>query len=264
MKTYKCMNINFNGVFVFLGKGFLIFIILISFTLTARTEIRVDTDGDRICDDDEINIYRTDPENIDTDGDGFDDWEELNNGYSPLLDDNVKLEDCDYDEDGLSDRMELNFHTDLTNPDTDGDGFLDGEEIENGYNPRDKTLVKLAKRIEVNTGIEHELSYFLGGVRIGKFPISAGLPNMPTPKGHFKIETKHPNAWSSYGLWMPYWMNFKNGKYGIHQLPYWSNGAVEGEESLGKPASHGCVRLGKEGAKAMYDFAEIGTEVFIY
>ena len=41
----------------------------------------------------------------------------------------------DSDEDGLSDDAELSLGTDPNNADTDGDGYLDGIEIERGYNP---------------------------------------------------------------------------------------------------------------------------------
>ena len=41
----------------------------------------------------------------------------------------------DSDDDGLTDAMEEIYGTDKNNPDTDGDGYLDGDEIENGYDP---------------------------------------------------------------------------------------------------------------------------------
>ena len=41
----------------------------------------------------------------------------------------------DSDEDGLSDDMEVIYGTDKNNPDTDGDGYKDGEEVEKGYDP---------------------------------------------------------------------------------------------------------------------------------
>ncbi len=41
----------------------------------------------------------------------------------------------DSDEDGLSDDMEILYKTDKNNPDTDGDGYTDGEEVKNGYDP---------------------------------------------------------------------------------------------------------------------------------
>ncbi len=41
----------------------------------------------------------------------------------------------DSNQDGLSDYLEKYYGTDPNNPDTDGDGYLDGEEIENGFDP---------------------------------------------------------------------------------------------------------------------------------
>ena len=46
----------------------------------------------------------------------------------------------DTDLDGLTDQGEIQiFHTDLNNPDTDGDSFLDGAEVLVGTNPLDKS-----------------------------------------------------------------------------------------------------------------------------
>ncbi|MBI4812027.1 L,D-transpeptidase [Candidatus Falkowbacteria bacterium] len=223
-----------------------------------------DKDADGVSDIDEIKIYKTDPSNADTDGDGYGDWEELNSDYSPHNPAVVKLEDNDYDSDGLSDRMELNFHSDLTNPDTDGDGHKDGEEIAAGFNPLNGNGAKLQKRIEINTS-NQELSYFLGEVRLGKFKVSTGKASMPTFQGDFKVENKAIKAWSrSYGLWMPYWMGMAGGKFGIHELPYWPSGYREGADHLGIPVSHGCIRLGIGPAKTLYDWTEVGTPVTIY
>ncbi|MDD4902118.1 MAG: trypsin-like peptidase domain-containing protein [Patescibacteria group bacterium] len=44
----------------------------------------------------------------------------------------------DSDHDGLSDAQEAQLGTDPRNPDTDGDGYLDGSEVVNGYNPLGK------------------------------------------------------------------------------------------------------------------------------
>ncbi|MFH0852976.1 MAG: hypothetical protein V1853_01040 [bacterium] len=41
----------------------------------------------------------------------------------------------DTDSDGLSDIDESFYGTEIDNQDTDGDGYLDGEEVDNGYNP---------------------------------------------------------------------------------------------------------------------------------
>lgn len=247
--------------FKYLFFGLVLFLLCISPQVSANYV--ADTDMDGVPDKDEIALYKTSIYNSDTDGDGYSDWVELVNGYSPLNAEAVTLEENDYDGDGLSDRMELNFGTDLSKADTDEDGYTDGAEIESYYNPLESSSDKLDKRIEVDTG-KQELSYFLGGVRMGKFIISSGIGNT-TPKGHFQIYNKHPKAWSPYGLWMPYWMAITaNGRIGLHELPVWPSGYREGEDHLGSPASHGCIRLGLDGAKFMYEWSDIGTPVFIY
>ncbi|MFQ5979663.1 MAG: PKD domain-containing protein [Candidatus Heimdallarchaeota archaeon] len=52
---------------------------------TATVIVLADTDGDGLTDEDEINVYGTDPLNPDTDGDGFTDYDEINvYGTDPL------------------------------------------------------------------------------------------------------------------------------------------------------------------------------------
>ncbi len=41
----------------------------------------------------------------------------------------------DSDHDGIPDLQETQYHTDWRNPDTDGDGYLDGEEVVSGHDP---------------------------------------------------------------------------------------------------------------------------------
>lgn len=43
--------------------------------------------------------------------------------------------DNDWDNDGLTNREESYWDTDPNNPDTDGDGYLDGEEVASGHDP---------------------------------------------------------------------------------------------------------------------------------
>jgi hypothetical protein len=240
-----------------------ILIVFLLFPFISQANNLSDRDFDGVPDMDEVNIYHTDPDNWDTDQDGYSDYVELNFGFTPLSKEPLLLEESDYDGDGLSDRMELNFGTDLSLKDTDQDGFSDWEEIESGYDPNNAKALKLEKRIEVNIA-KQELSNFLGGVRLHTFVISSGKNNS-TPLGHFEIVNKNSNAWSAtYGLWMPWWMGLDRGSIGLHQLPYWPSGYVEGEDHLGTPVSHGCIRLGSDNAEYMYNWTPLGTEVFIY
>jgi hypothetical protein len=65
---------------------------------------------------------------IDTDKDGLSDTREVELGTS--------IQKTDTDDDGLFDREEVEtYKTDPLNPDTDGDSYLDGAEVESGYNP---------------------------------------------------------------------------------------------------------------------------------
>jgi len=65
---------------------------------------------------------------VDSDGDSLTDAEE--NGFGT----NINLIDSDFD--GLSDYEELKvYKTNPLNPDSDGDGYNDGDEVKNGYNP---------------------------------------------------------------------------------------------------------------------------------
>jgi len=67
-------------------------------------------------------------ETLDSDKDGLTDVREAQLGTDP--------HNPDTDGDGLFDKEEVDvYHTNPLNPDTDGDGFKDGDEVKNGYNP---------------------------------------------------------------------------------------------------------------------------------
>ena len=119
------------------------------------------------------------------------------------------------------------------------------------------------KYIDIN--IENQvMTLFEDGMKVNQFLISSGKYWMPSPLGTFSVKRKELNHWStSYGLWMPYSMNFL-GPYYIHELPYWPNGYREGENHLGVRVSHGCIRLGVGSAKYVFDWSEIGTAIYIH
>jgi len=130
--------------------------------------INLDSDSDTVSDEDEVNTYFTHPANADTDNDLIDDGDEIygyylptnpaanasgyipgqNNGglnvtnpdtdfdiptdgwetiwgYNPLVADSH----LDDDSDGLNNTLEFLYNCEPDNPDTDGDGILDGEEV---------------------------------------------------------------------------------------------------------------------------------------
>lgn len=120
------------------------------------------------------------------------------------------------------------------------------------------------KYIDINLSTQ-KLCRVEGTTLIDCFTVSSGKASMPTPTGTFAIGNKDPRRWSTtYGLWMPFWQEFKDGVYGIHELPEWPNGYKEGEAHLGTPVSHGCVRLGVGAAETVFNWTDIGTTVFIH
>ena len=101
-----------------------------------------DQDNDGLTNAEEM-IAGTDPTNPDSDGDGYNDGEEVNGVDDPATtpvamgtsdandpcDPDVTVGPCDQDNDGLTNAEEMIAGTDPTNPDSDGDGYNDGEEV---------------------------------------------------------------------------------------------------------------------------------------
>lgn len=244
----------------------IIFVCVLCFILFSGTAYSqgtsLDTDEDGIPDIQELSVYGTDPKNADTDGDGYSDGDEIKKGFSPLVN-NKKLAEVDTDNDRLTDDLEIAFGTNTAKKDTDSDGYSDGLEVAQSFDPRNPNPIKLKKHIEVIL-TKQRLSYYLGTVRLGEMSVSSGKWDWPTPTGSFSIMNKSPKAWSKLaGLWMPYWMGFAGGKFGIHDLPVWPNGKKEGENHIGKPVSHGCIRVAPKNAKKLYDWTPIGTQLII-
>ncbi len=84
---------------------------------------KVDSDEDGLSDDDEINLFNTDPNNSDSDSDGLTDKEEVTIYQSNPL-------SQDSDNDGLTDLSEVvTYNSDPILVDTDADGSSDYEEV---------------------------------------------------------------------------------------------------------------------------------------
>ena len=106
----------------------------------------LDTDGDGLPDDYEIEYLGTDPNDTDSDNDGLADSSEdsdrdgLSNlyeitfGLNPILRDSdhdrIADGDEDNDSDGLRNSLEISYGSNPLKADTDGDGWMDGDEIE--------------------------------------------------------------------------------------------------------------------------------------
>ncbi|WP_254939005.1 L,D-transpeptidase [Cyanobium sp. Morenito 9A2] len=118
-----------------------------------------------------------------------------------------------------------------------------------------------------------EISLQDNGKVVRSWPVVIGAPATPTPKGHYKVQTKviNPKYQSTVsgkinhttgasGPLGDRWIGFHSlGKndYGIHGTPWpwW----VDARAAV----SHGCVRMKNEHVRVLFDQVEIGTPVVI-
>ena len=90
---------------------------------------------------------------------------------------------------------------------------------------------------------------------------SPGAPVSPTPKGLFSVGSKGYVFGSGYAC---YWYTQFYGDYLMHSLLHYPGTFTLMEDTLGRQASQGCVRLEINNAKWVYDNIPYGTAVYIY
>ena len=124
------------------------------------------------------------------------------------------------------------------------------------------------KYIEIDVS-EQTFKCFENGFLVCDLITSTGKPSTPTKIGVFDAFAKYEMAYGGADgqRWgMPYFISFYkvgNIENGIHELPF-LNGRREGEGSLGRAVSHGCVRLAIGDAKKVYDWLEVNkTKVIV-
>jgi LysM repeat protein len=122
------------------------------------------------------------------------------------------------------------------------------------------------KQVVIDLSEQHLVAY-QGGTPVYSFVASTGMPGASTIPGTFRVLDKIPNAYAStWGLQMPHWLGIYwagSLENGIHALPILSNGQRLWEGYLGTPVSYGCVVLGTEEARMLYEWAEVGMPVVI-
>ena len=95
-----------------------------------------------------------------------------------------------------------------------------------------------------------EMTIFVDGVEKYSWPISTGLNGYTTPSGTYTASSMNKIWYSKQ--WdnapMPHAVFFTKQGHAIH-------GTME-ERNLGKPASHGCVRLSRANAATLFALVE--------
>lgn len=117
---------------------------------------------------------------------------------------------------------------------------------------------------------ERRVYVYQGDQAIVSYPVAIGTPDDPTPVGEFTVfqmvenpvwqspwtgEVRRPGANSALGL---RWIGFANvpgGVVGFHGTPTVS--------SIGRAASHGCVRMHNEDVVALFEQVQVGTIVIV-
>lgn len=105
-----------------------------------------------------------------------------------------------------------------------------------------------------------KLTVWEGDELVETYPIAVGMPDFPTPTGQFAITHAEWNPWwnpPTHREWArnevrtPPGPNNPMGRVKLFFLPlYFIHGTPEGE-SIGTPASHGCVRMLNEDVIAL-------------
>lgn len=101
---------------------------------------------------------------------------------------------------------------------------------------------------------QKRLTVYENGAEAAAFPIASGARDTPSPLGVFRVGSRFSTEMSGFGtrflgLTVPW------GSYGIHGTNH--------PESIGRSASHGCIRLTVKDAEKLYRMIPAGARVVI-
>jgi hypothetical protein len=112
--------------------------------------------------------------------------------------------------------------------------------------------------IEVDIS-EQRVSAYEGEERVNSFTVSTGTAAHPTVLGQYRVYVKYyATDMSGPGYYLPdvpYTMYFYSG-YALHGT-YWHS-------NFGTPMSHGCVNLRTPDSEWLFNFASVGTLVYVH
>jgi lipoprotein-anchoring transpeptidase ErfK/SrfK len=129
---------------------------------------------------------------------------------------------------------------------------------------QDFTTARAARQVLVSIP-DRKLVVLEGGKVIRTFPVAVGATVSPSPRGEFKIVNRianptyyHPGVVIPAGADNPIgtrWLGLNRKGYGIH-------GTSE-PKSIGKAASHGCIRLRNRDMEQLFRMVSVGDTVLI-
>jgi hypothetical protein len=121
--------------------------------------------------------------------------------------------------------------------------------------PQRKVVVSLTDR---------KLALVKDGQVTAVYPIAVGRPSSPTPEGTFQVVTRIPDPtwWGPEGKVVApgpgnplgtRWIGLSQKGYGIH--------GTNAPRSIGKAASHGCIRMRKADVESLFEKVAVGDTV---
>lgn len=142
-----------------------------------------------------------------------------------------------------------------------------GADTANSGDPKVSPDSKSSFWIDVDVS-EQQVTIMQGDEIVKTMTASTGVEGKETPLGTFQVQNRGDWFFSEkYQQGAKYWVSFKDwGIYLFHSLAMDKDQNVipEEAEKLGKPASHGCVRLAIDDAKWIYDNIPERAKVVIH
>jgi len=125
------------------------------------------------------------------------------------------------------------------------------------------SVTKETKRVIVVSLEDRKLALVVNGQVTKVYPVAVGKPSTPSPVGTFTIERRIVNpTYHHHGKTVPpgphnpvgaRWMGLSIQGYGIH--------GTNEPNSIGKAASHGCIRMAKSDVEEIFDLVAVGDTV---
>jgi lipoprotein-anchoring transpeptidase ErfK/SrfK len=110
---------------------------------------------------------------------------------------------------------------------------------------------------------DHKLALLEGDHVLRVYEVATGKPSTPSPTGEFHIvnRVQHPTWYGPSGVVKPgpanplgtRWMGLSIPGYGIH--------GTNMPKSIGKSASHGCIRMRREDVEELFELVPVGATV---
>lgn len=124
-------------------------------------------------------------------------------------------------------------------------------------------MARAAQRRIVISLPDRKLALLEGDRVVQVYPIAVGAPQSPSPTGTFQIVNRltHPTYYSP-GVVIPpgkanplgtRWMGLSAKRFGIH--------GTNEPLSIGRDASHGCIRMRNRDAEALFELIRVGDTV---